>query len=294
MQFGCTAQGLLLKEGRFQLLGRTGEQISHAGFRESAGFRDPVRPFRRICCGCNRTDWPSLKLLDFDVSFYFLFNYQEESSFLSGGTLPLLFFDFGGFHRLPDLVEVDGFDHHRPGHEILRTPFSGIGEQVTQGGLLPCDRSNVQPDDADPNHQFADINLILHGSCIPNKLVFLFPAQIILLFSSTKTMGKTVIGANMYPLFISDFIFLYSEIVLNGIPCINLSNSCSLNLKEIILEKGEILSTSLASIANGLMAIILYALKLSGCEIISSNRGRASLLSDSQSTMINLPEETSS
>jgi hypothetical protein len=35
-----------LKDGRLQLLGRTGEQNSYAGFRESAGFWDPVRPFR--------------------------------------------------------------------------------------------------------------------------------------------------------------------------------------------------------------------------------------------------------
>ena len=74
MQFGYTAQGLLLKEGRIQLSGRTGEQISHAGFRESAGFRDPVRPFRRICCGCNRTDWPSLKLLVGYISSCFYFH----------------------------------------------------------------------------------------------------------------------------------------------------------------------------------------------------------------------------
>ena len=73
MQFGCAAQGLLLKEERFQLLGRTGEQISHAGFRESAGFWDPVRPFRQICCGCNRTDWPSLKHLVGYISSCFNF-----------------------------------------------------------------------------------------------------------------------------------------------------------------------------------------------------------------------------
>ena len=40
--------GLLLKDGKVQLFGRTGEQISHAGFRDEAGRRDPVRPFRRI------------------------------------------------------------------------------------------------------------------------------------------------------------------------------------------------------------------------------------------------------
>ena len=38
MQFGCAVQGLLLKEGRIQLFGRTGEQISQAGFRDAAGF----------------------------------------------------------------------------------------------------------------------------------------------------------------------------------------------------------------------------------------------------------------
>jgi len=151
---------------------------------------------------------------------------------MSADRLPKLFFYFGGFHRLPDLVEVDGFDHHGPGHEILRTPFPWVREQdyqlakipkalrpagylekqrrksdqvsgplhpthtqvglliglaqaidhqaeghhdkyqrnqVPHGGLPPCDRRPVQPDNADPYHQFAG------GSAVPFGQVDVVP-----------------------------------------------------------------------------------------------------------------------
>ena len=58
MQFGYTAQGLLLKEGRIQLSGRTGEQISHAGFRESAGLgRQQNRMKEPSCFPVNTKRW---------------------------------------------------------------------------------------------------------------------------------------------------------------------------------------------------------------------------------------------